>query len=142
MCSICTCRLRLALPITAPAGSSARLEAVGQMKASLTSSLSRLQGKIIPFGRYVGTSCSHKLSQQLAMALTGPSTCGPVLDEQTRARSSITLCYMHSLGAGISWFSCCPCICCLLLCCSQSGQMQGMHTQIVCLAYAYPNSMT
>lgn len=58
LCRIWTCRRRLALPILAPAGSSARLETEGQMKASLTSSLSRLQGRIVPFGNHVGTSCT------------------------------------------------------------------------------------
>ena len=54
---IWACRRRLALPTRAPSGRSARLEAVGEMKASRTSSLGRLHGKIVPSGRYVGTSC-------------------------------------------------------------------------------------
>jgi len=54
---IWACRRRLALPTRAPSGRSAKLEAVGEINASLTSSLGRLHGNIVPSGRYVGTSC-------------------------------------------------------------------------------------
>lgn len=53
-------RRRLADPTTAPSGSSDRSLAVGEMKTSRTSSRGRLQGKMVPSGRYVGTSCNHQ----------------------------------------------------------------------------------
>lgn len=56
---ICAWRRRLALPTTEPFGRSASVCQELEMKASRTSSRGRLHGRIVPAGKYVGTSCAQ-----------------------------------------------------------------------------------
>lgn len=129
LCRIWTCRRRLALPILAPAGSSARLGAEGQMKASLTSSLSRLQGRIVPLGNHVGTSCSEPQAPQVTPQSQIPAcfVCCMCTCNSTELEACLfvyCMCTCRSTELDACLFVCCMCTCisteldaCLLVCC-------------------------
>ena len=106
LCRIWACRLRLALPTRAPSGRSARLEAVGEMKASLTSSLGKLQGRIVPSGRYVGTSCMAKHRDRVSFRcyiLSGKSC------SQSDPQHYMVLCNCAALTSSIAQRAFLPC---------------------------------
>lgn len=69
----CDFLLNEAVPTVLPAGSSAREAAVKQIKASRTSSLGRLQGNIVFFGRYVGTSFIEWTAISMSLLMSASS---------------------------------------------------------------------
>ena len=95
-------RRRAALPMVAPSGSSARLLYLADTNTSRVSSRGRLQGRMVPSGRYVGTSCSNHANHSVLDIERLDSCTAALMDSRRYERSKRQNCgYLHGVDSNV-----------------------------------------